>query len=76
MQFTFYPAIPLEEADVDKRKEQVVEPEVFDPDAPSGEQVILPGTPVTSPPVPGDDDDSDDEKPGENQAAEDIDVTP
>ena len=61
---------------MDKRKEQVVEPEAFDPDAPSEKQVILPGSPVTAPPIPGDDDDSDDEKPDENQAPEENNDTP
>jgi len=54
-----------------KRKSQVVEPEEFDPDAPSPETVQMPGHPADVPSYPGDDDDSDDERDDENTAVPD-----
>ena len=59
---------------MDKRKKEVIDPEDFDADVPADEQVILPGKPVTSPPVPGDDDDADDELEDENEAVQSTDT--
>ncbi len=53
---------------MDKRKPQIVEPEEFDPDAPSPVPGQLPGRPEDVPSYPGDDDDSDDEREDENEA--------
>jgi hypothetical protein len=56
---------------MDKRKPQVVEPEDFDPDAPSPATERLPGQPADVPTYPGDEDDSDDERDDENEAVPD-----
>lgn len=53
---------------MDRRKPQVVEPEEFDPDAPSPVPAQLPGHPAEAPSYPGDEDDSDDEREDENEA--------
>ncbi len=53
---------------MDRRKTQIVEPEEFDPDAPSPVPGQLPGEPEPVPSYPGDDDDSDDEREDENEA--------
>lgn len=58
---------------MDKRKQQVVEPEEFDPDEPSPVPAQLPGMPVDTPTYPGDEDDSDDEREDENEAVPDED---
>ncbi len=58
---------------MDKRKSQVVEPEEFDPNAPSPLPDQLPGEPADVPSYPGDDDDSDDEREDENEAVPDDD---
>ena len=55
------------------RKSQVIEPEEFDPDAPSPVPVQMPGQPAETPSYPGDDDDSDDERNDENEAVPDDD---
>jgi hypothetical protein len=59
---------------MDKRKKEVIDPEDFDADVPANEQVILPGKPVTSPPVPGEDDDADDELEDENEAVQSTNI--
>jgi hypothetical protein len=59
---------------MDKRKKEVIDPEDFDADVPADEQVILPGKPVTSPPVPGEDDDADDELEDENEAVQSTNI--
>ncbi|CCB65692.1 MULTISPECIES: hypothetical protein [unclassified Hyphomicrobium] len=59
---------------MDKRKQQVVEPEEFDPDEPSPVPVQMPGEPLEAPSYPGDDDDSDDEREDENEAVPDEDA--
>ncbi|RUO99276.1 hypothetical protein [Hyphomicrobium sp.] len=53
---------------MDKRKTQVIEPEEFDPEAPSPVPERLPGRPQDVPAYPGDEDDSDDERDDENVA--------
>ncbi len=56
---------------MEKRKSQVVEPEKFDPDAPSPVPAQMPGVPLDVPSYPGDEDDSDDEREDENEAVPD-----
>ncbi|HET6390684.1 hypothetical protein [Hyphomicrobium sp.] len=59
-----------------KRKAQIVEPESFDPDAPSPVSGPLPGTPEEAPSYPGDNDDADDETENENEAVPDEGTEP
>jgi hypothetical protein len=59
---------------MDKRKKEVVDPEDFDAAVPAEEQVILPGKPVRSPPIPGEDDDADDELEDENEAVQSTNI--
>jgi hypothetical protein len=55
---------------MEKRKGDgsVVEPENFDPEAPSPTTVQMPGEARPVPTYPGDEDDSDDERDDENEA--------
>jgi hypothetical protein len=60
---------------MDKRKDDVavVEPEAFDPEAPSPTIAPMPGEARPVPIYPGDEDDSDDEREDENEAVPDDD---
>jgi hypothetical protein len=65
------PPFQIEDNAMDKRKSEIVEPETFDPDAPSPIPADMPGEPLDVPSYPGDDDDSDDERDDENEAVPD-----